>query len=49
MQPKRADLLKSMVANKLTVPVQSGANCEFVVGAKDATICLHIRKELKVN
>lgn len=39
--------LKSMVANKLTVPVRSGSNCEFVVGAKDATMYLHVRKEFQ--
>lgn len=39
--------LKSMVANKLTVPVRSGSHCEFVVGSKDATMYMHVRKEFQ--
>lgn len=39
--------LKKMVANKSDVPERSGSNCEFVLGTKDATVCLHIRKEFQ--
>lgn len=39
--------LKKMVANKSDVPVRNAENVEFVSGAKDATVCLHIRKEFQ--
>lgn len=39
--------LKKMVANKSDVPVRNAENIEFVSGAKDATVCLHIRKEFQ--
>lgn len=39
--------LKRIVASKSDVPERSGSNCEFVLGTKDATICLHIKKEFQ--
>lgn len=39
--------LKKMIASKSDVPVRKAENIEFVSGAKDTTVCLHIRKEFQ--
>ena len=39
--------LKEMVSNKIDVNARDQKDSEFVLGDKDTTICLHIRKEFQ--
>lgn len=39
--------LKEIIANKNDVPVRNQNDIEFVLGEKDATVCLHIKKEFQ--
>lgn len=39
--------LKKLVANKNDEPVRNQKDSEFVLGTKDTTVCLHIRKDFQ--